>query len=193
MKVIVGLGNPGPKYKDTRHNVGFEVVDEVAKQLGVRVEKERWQAQTGEGVVAGQKVLLVKPLTFMNLSGASVSQIVKFYQDLNVGSDLIVVYDDMDFPVGHLRLRENGSAGGHNGMKSIIQSIGTSDFPRVRVGIGRPDPERTVIDHVLTPFHKADRPLVQRVTERAADAALFACEHGFALAMNRFNGVVDTK
>lgn len=191
MKVVVGLGNPGVKYSRTRHNVGFDVIHVLSERLAVGVDKSRHHALIGEQFIAGEKVLLVKPQTFMNLSGDSIREIFAFHRELEAARDLIVVYDDMDFPVGDLRLRAQGSAGGHNGLKSIINVLGSQEFSRIRIGIGRPDAGRTVIDHVLSPFPTADRAAVEAVLERAADAATFAVEYGFALAMNRFNGPVD--
>ncbi|KPV44649.1 aminoacyl-tRNA hydrolase [Alicyclobacillus ferrooxydans] len=187
MKVVVGLGNPGLKYHHTRHNVGFDVVDELAKRMGVSVTKDQWQALSAETRVGQEKVLLVKPQTYMNNSGESVRAIFQFYQEALPEHDLIVIYDDMDFAVGNFRLRQQGSAGGHNGIKSIINHIQTSEFARVRIGIGRPAPEWTVIDHVLGSFSRTDRKLVDAVVERASDAVVFALENSFSLAMNRFN------
>ncbi len=187
LKVVVGLGNPGLKYHHTRHNVGFDVVDELAKRMGVSVTKDQWQALSAETRVGQEKVLLVKPQTYMNNSGESVRAIFQFYQEASPEDDLIVIYDDMDFAVGNFRLRQQGSAGGHNGIKSIINHIQTSEFARVRIGIGRPAPEWTVIDHVLGSFSRTDRKLVDAVVERASDAVVFALENSFSLAMNRFN------
>lgn len=188
LKVVVGLGNPGLKYHKSRHNVGFDVIDALAKRYHVSVRKHQWRAITGETRVGDERVYLVKPQTYMNLSGESVQEILQFYREMNPQRDLIVIYDDMDFPVGDFRLREQGSAGGHNGMKSILQSIGTSEFARVRMGVGRPAPEWTVIDHVLGSFSRTDRKKVDEAVEQAADAVVFALEHSFGLAMNRFNG-----
>lgn len=187
MKVVVGLGNPGLKYHHTRHNVGFDVIDELAQRLHVPVKKQQWQALSAEVRVGQEKVLLVKPQTFMNLSGQAVREVFDFYREADVRKDLIVIYDDMDFPVGDFRLREQGSAGGHNGIKSIISAMGTQEFPRVRIGVGRPAPDWTVIDHVLGSFSRADRKLIDGVVSRASDAVVFALENSFPLAMNRFN------
>lgn len=190
MKVIAGLGNPGAKYMHTRHNVGFEVIDVLSKRLGVNVDRNRQRALIGEVFIAGEKILLVKPQTFMNLSGESIREIFAFHQELDIGRDLVVVYDDMDFPVGDLRLRGKGSAGGHNGVKSIVDRLGTQEFSRIRIGIGRPNSDQDVIGHVLSRFASADKTVVDEVVQRAADAAVFAVEHGFSLAMNRFNGTM---
>ncbi|QSO47932.1 aminoacyl-tRNA hydrolase [Alicyclobacillus mengziensis] len=191
MKVVVGLGNPGLKYHKTRHNVGFDVVDELARRYQVSLNKHQWQAVSGEIRVGQEKVLLVKPQTFMNNSGLAVQEVFQFFRESNPETDLIVIYDDMDFPVGEFRLRERGSAGGHNGMKSIIGALGTSEFSRVRIGIGRPAPEWTVIDHVLGSFSRADRKLIDQVIDISANAVVFALENSFSLAMNRFNGAAN--
>ncbi|MCL6454551.1 MAG: aminoacyl-tRNA hydrolase [Alicyclobacillus sp.] len=187
MKLIVGLGNPGLKYHHTRHNVGFDAVDAAAVKLGTTVDKLRFRALVGEERLGGEKILLAKPQTFMNLSGESVREMVSYYREVQPAEDLILIYDDMDFPVGDMRLRTQGSAGGHNGVKSVIAALGSQTFARIRIGIGRPAPEMTVIDHVLSRFSSLDRPRIDEVVDRAAEAALFAVQHGFTLAMNRFN------
>ncbi|WP_026974432.1 aminoacyl-tRNA hydrolase [Alicyclobacillus contaminans] len=189
MKVIVGLGNPGDKYAATKHNVGFWVVDELARRWNTPVSREKFHALVGETRVAGEKVLLCKPLTFMNLSGESVREVVAFYSELTPAADVWIIYDDMDFPPGQVRLRQKGSAGGHNGMKSIIQHLGGDVFPRLRVGIGRPEAEQTVVHHVLSPFSSPVLPVVQEAVQRAADAVDFALHHGFEMAMNRYNAM----
>jgi PTH1 family peptidyl-tRNA hydrolase len=187
MKVIVGLGNPGAMYEKTRHNVGFWVVDELARRLGASWGKVKWRAHVAEGRAGGEKVLLVKPQTYMNASGESVRELFDFHRELDAARDLILVYDDMDFPPGQIRLRERGSGGGHNGVKSVIQHLGSEVFPRVRVGIGRPSGDVRVVDYVLSPFSAADLVPVQEAVARAADAVQCALEQGFAAAMNRFN------
>lgn len=187
MKLVVGLGNPGSQYEKTKHNAGFWVIDELAARLHAPCTKNKWQALVGECRVGTEKVLLVKPQTFMNLSGESLRALIDFYGDLNPESDILLVYDDMDFPAGLFKLREKGSAGGHNGVKSVIAHLGTEQFPRVRVGIGRPVGRMSVIDYVLTPFPKQESDLVQQAVQGASDAIVFALEHSFSLAMNRFN------
>jgi peptidyl-tRNA hydrolase, PTH1 family len=187
MKVIIGLGNPGSKYAMTKHNVGFWVVDGLSQRWNIPVHKEKFQSVIGEGRVGQEKVLLCKPLTFMNLSGEAVRAIVSYYSELTPGEDIIIVYDDMDFPPGQLRLRVKGSAGGHNGMKSVIQHLGTEEFPRIRVGIGRPPQSQTVVDHVLSSFSRDDLTLVQDAVQRAVEAVDYALANGFSMAMNRYN------
>jgi PTH1 family peptidyl-tRNA hydrolase len=187
MKVVVGLGNPGDKYAQTKHNVGFWAIDRLSRRFGIECRKEKFKALVGEGFVNGEKVLLCKPMTFMNLSGESLREVVSYYSELRPEQDIIVIYDDMDFAPGQLRLREKGSAGGHNGMKSVIQHLGTDVFPRIRIGIGRPPAERTVVEHVMSPFAADDLPSVQAAVETAAEAVEYALANGFQAAMNRFN------
>ncbi len=148
MYVVVGLGNPGKKYERTRHNVGFEVLDELAARSGVFIERRKCKALVGEGAIAGERVALCKPQTFMNLSGESVAQLISWYKPDR--DKLIVLFDDVDLPVGKVRFRDSGSAGTHNGMRDIIARIGFSDFPRIRVGIGRPPKGWDLKDFVLT-------------------------------------------
>ncbi|WP_139492594.1 aminoacyl-tRNA hydrolase [Brevibacillus dissolubilis] len=185
MKVIIGLGNPGKKYEDTRHNVGFMAIDKLSKEWGISVTSNKFRALVGEGNVQGQKVLLVKPQTYMNLSGESVGEIIKFYKLTH--KDLVVIYDDLDLPTGKLRLREKGSAGGHNGIKSMIAHLGTQEFNRIKIGISRPAPGGSVSDYVLHDFPKADLPAISE----AVDITVKACEawlrEEFIKVMNQFN------
>lgn len=186
MKVIVGLGNPGRKYEETRHNVGFWVVDKMASRLGLAMTKSKFQSLVGAGDVYRESVLLVKPMTFMNLSGDAVREVIQFYK-LNPASDLIVVYDDMDFLPGQVKLRQQGSAGGHNGMKSIILSLGTESFCRIRLGIGRPPLGMDTISHVLGRFSRDDRIRVEKVVDASVDAVLHSIEYDFEHAMSQYN------
>ncbi|MDQ0190159.1 aminoacyl-tRNA hydrolase [Alicyclobacillus cycloheptanicus] len=187
MKLIVGLGNPGKQYEATRHNAGFWVVDALAARLGVTCGKSKWKALVEETRIGTERVILCKPQTYMNQSGESVREIAHYFSELAPERDLIVIYDDMDFPVGTLRLRLQGSAGGHNGMRSIIQHMGTQQFARVRLGIGRPADKSQVMQYVLSPFPASEREVVQSMVDKAADAVHFAVENSFSLAMNRFN------
>jgi len=187
MKLVVGLGNPGPQYRETRHNVGFWVIDALCERLQTVCTRERFKGLIGESRIGTERVMLCKPQTFMNLSGESVREICRFYSELDERNDVIIVYDDMDFQPGQLKLRQKGSAGGHNGIKSIIQCLGTEEFSRVRIGIGRPEPGREVIGHVLGQFTAEDRTLVDAAVRRAVDAIEFAVRNSFGLAMNRFN------
>lgn len=182
MKAIVGLGNPGRQYAGTRHNIGFEVVDEVARRWNISLRS--WKSVADVAVVSGRGVVLAEPLTFMNMSGDAVSRLAAFHKV--DPSDLLVVVDEVQLPVGRVRLRRSGSAGGHNGLKSIIQHIGTG-FPRLRIGIGRGDPRRDLADHVLARFDREERDAVAEAVSRAADAVEAFVDEGVEAAMNRFN------
>ena len=187
MKLIVGLGNPGREYIGTRHNVGFKVVERLAKRHGINIRSRRNRAQVGEGEIAGCKVVLAKPMTFMNLSGDAVSGLLRRYRlDL---SDVIVVCDDLNLPLGRIRVRANGSSGGQKGLKSIIHSLGSQDWPRIRVGIG--SPRNGAVDHVLSKFKRGEADTVRIVVETAADAIEVVINDGVDQAMNRFNSVAN--
>ena len=184
MKIIVGLGNPGKEYHHTRHNIGFMVLEELASRYTVEKETDRFDAVIGEIRIQGEKVLLVKPLTFMNLSGKSVQPLMHWYKaDLD---DLMVVYDDMDLKDASLRIRAKGSAGGHNGMKSIIERLGSQDFARMRVGIGRPVHHDTV-NWVLGHFSPEEKPAMEAAVKKAADALEVWVQSGINKAMNQYN------
>jgi PTH1 family peptidyl-tRNA hydrolase len=186
MKWIVGLGNPGAEYEKTRHNAGFMVVDELAGRWGADWKlNSRCKALMAEANVQGVKAVLLKPVTFMNLSGEAVRAYMDYYKTKL--EDAIVVYDDLDTEVGRIRLRYQGSAGGHNGIKSIIQHTGTQTFNRVRMGISRPKPGVAVVDYVLGHFPKNERELVDRMIGAAADAIEFALKHPFEETMAKFN------
>ncbi|MDB5083613.1 MAG: aminoacyl-tRNA hydrolase [Bacilli bacterium] len=187
MKLFIGLGNPGTQYAGTRHNIGFMAIDEIAARWDVDVRKSKFQALYGEQVVNGEKVVLAKPMTFMNLSGQSVRQLVDWYKPSN--EDLVIIFDDMDLPLGKLRLRVKGSSGGHNGIKSIIQHLNSEDFQRIKLGVGRPDQERGqgVIGHVLSTFTKEEQSTVQQVVDKVSDAAAYILEYSFLRAMNQYN------
>ena len=186
MYIIAGLGNPGKKYENTRHNMGFLAVDLLAEQYGIRIDKIKFKALVGEGRIAGQKVLLVKPQTFMNLSGQSIAEIMNFYkEDIE---NLIVIYDDIDIPTGSIRIRKKGSAGTHNGMRNIVYLLGDDGFPRIRVGIGATDGKTPdLINYVIGGVSKADvKPLEEALTKAAAGAACIV-EKGIDKAMNEYN------
>jgi PTH1 family peptidyl-tRNA hydrolase len=183
--LIVGLGNPGKKYDATRHNVGFEALDNLADRLSVRLSKNKFKALIGETVYKGEKVILAKPQTFMNLSGEAVFDMLRYY-DVPV-SNLIVIFDDFDTDLGRIRIRKNGSAGSHNGMKHIIYRLMDESFPRIRIGIGRPGPGWVMADFVLSRFDKTEMPAVTEAVRNAADAALCIVESGVDIAMNRYN------
>lgn len=184
MKIVVGLGNPGAEYQNTRHNIGFLVVDRLAEELKIRIGRRAFKSLVGEGQYDGEAVLLVKPQTYMNLSGAAVRDALRFYRLSS--SDLLVIYDDVNLELGRLRLRTSGSAGGHNGMKSIIAEVG-EEFPRLRVGVGHPGGSDGLIDHVLGKWEREEIPIVRDQVEKAAEAALHALREGIEPAMNRYN------
>lgn len=187
MKLIVGLGNPGPRYETTRHNVGFMVADLLAERLNIDFKKQAHFSFVTEGRVMNEKVVLMKPLTFMNLSGKAVADACNFYK-INL-SDLLIVYDDMDLDVGRLRVKTNGSAGGHKGMGSIISSMGSQDIHRIKIGIGRPGVEQ-VVDYVTMPFPDADWEMVKPVIYDVADAVELWIKEGITSVMNKYNGHV---
>ncbi len=185
MRWIVGLGNPGSTYASTRHNAGFMVIDELARRFNTDVTAQKFKALTGEAKVGDVKVALLKPMTYMNLSGESLRAFMDFYKANP--EDLIVVYDDLDTEVGRIRLRYQGSPGGHNGIKSIIQHLGTQTFNRVRVGISRPEPGWAISDYVLSGFAKSEKEPLQRSIEEACDAIEYALTHTFEQTMAKYN------
>lgn len=185
--IAVFLGNPGPRYSGTRHNAGFLAADELEKKLGVRIDRLRFRALTGRAVVGGQSVLLMKPQTYMNLSGEAVGQAARFFK--LPPERVLVVSDEIALPPGALRVRTKGSAGGHNGLKNIIAHLGTDQFPRVRVGVGqKPHPACDMADWVLGKFQGEDKKAVEAAVKRAADAVECLIERGPEEAMNRYNG-----
>lgn len=185
MKLVVGLGNPGPQYRETRHNVGFLVIDELARRLRVEQWREQFQALAAKTVVDGEPVLLAKPMTFMNLSGQSVAGLAGFYK-IELG-DVFVVTDDAALPLAKLRARREGSDGGHNGLRSVIESLGTTEFLRLRVGVGRGEGERELADHVLGRFLADEHDQVSAAVLRAADATEMFLRDGIERVMNAFN------
>jgi len=187
--VLVGLGNPGREYRETRHNVGFMVIDELCKELSVKLSRMQGKALVGSGVLDECKVILAKPQTFMNLSGQSVGSLVKFYKiPLN---QLLVILDDLDLPVGTLRIRPGGGSAGNKGLMSIIQQLGTEEFPRMRLGIGRPPGQKGGADYVLHEFQSGEMDFVKGVLDKASRAARVFVASGIDQAMNQFNGPLD--
>ncbi len=183
--LIVGLGNPGREYEGHRHNVGYQTLDYIARQHGIEIKKRRFKALWGEGEIAGQRVILAKPLTFMNESGQAVGPLSRYYKV--PPERLIVIYDDIDLAFGKIRVRPDGSSGGHNGIKSLIQHVGSDDFIRIRIGIGRPtygDPA----DYVLNDFSPDQRPVVERAYAVAEEIVRCILTEGVRQAMNRYNG-----
>lgn len=185
MKLLVGLGNPGFRYEDTRHNAGFWVIDKLAAEHGIAVTRRQHEALIGSGHIGAVKIILAKPQTFMNLSGRSVAALARFYKiDL---ADMLVIYDEMELEPGRLRLRGSGSAGGHNGMRSVIDTFDSEAVPRLRVGIGRPPGHMPAADYVLRPPDRAERALLQEAVGRAAACAAMWAECGLEAAMNEWN------
>ena len=186
MKLIVGLGNPGIEYQFTPHNLGFLTIDRIAGDRGIEIRNRQCRALTARTEIAGQAVVLAKPETYMNLSGLSVRELVAEHQ-VDVKTDLIVIYDELDLPLGAIRIRQRGSSAGHNGMESILGALGTDEFLRIRLGIA---PDRKIGDgvkYVLTPFRKAQDKVVDEILDTAAQAAEVILKEGPAAAMNRFN------
>ena len=186
MYVIAGLGNPTAKYEGTRHNIGFDVIDVLAEKYNIKVSDNRHNALCGSGIIEGKKVLLVKPLTFMNASGESIRAILKYYK-LSPETDLTIVYDDINLAPGRLRIRKKGSAGGHNGMKSIIACTGTEEFARIRVGVGEKPKGWDLADYVLGRFSLEERKQVEEACEHAAEAAAWIVRGEIDKAMNQYN------
>lgn len=186
MVIVAGLGNPTKKYEHTRHNVGFDVIDFLAEQYNISMNTARFKGFCGVGMIEGTKVLLLKPQTFMNLSGNSVGEAVAFYKP-DTATELIVVYDDVDLAPGNLRIRKKGSAGGHNGMKDIIAHLGTQEFLRIRVGVGAKPEGWDLADHVLGRFSGDDRKLVEDAIRNGADAVRLMVQGQVDAAMNQYN------
>lgn len=184
MFLIVGLGNPGREYENTRHNIGFDAIDVIADKYNIEVSRIKFKGVYGEGFVNGEKVILLKPTTYMNLSGESVREVMDFYKLSE--EDILVIYDDVSLDVGRIRIREKGSAGGHNGIKSIIANIGTDVFSRIKVGVGKPQGD--LVKHVLGTFSKEDREDLNKVLEVVAMASETIIKEDAKEAMNKFNG-----
>lgn len=184
MKLIVGLGNPGKEYEKTRHNVGFMVMDCLADNFHVSINTKKFKGEYVKLKYQGEDIILLKPMTYMNNSGEAVSQVMNFFK-IDV-DDLLVIYDDMDMPTGKLRLRQSGSAGGHNGVKSIIAHVGTQNFKRIRVGIDK-HPQIPVVDYVLGRFTKEQQPLIEDGIQKATQAVQMMLDKDFVAAMNAFN------
>ncbi|MCR5753278.1 MAG: aminoacyl-tRNA hydrolase [Acetatifactor sp.] len=186
MYIIVGLGNPGKDYEGTRHNVGFDVIDKIAEQENISVIEKKHKAIIGKGVVAGEKCILAKPQTFMNLSGESVRQLIDYYK-VDETAELIVISDDISLEVGMLRIRKKGSAGGHNGLKNIIAHLGHDTFIRIKMGVGGKPDGRDLVGHVLGHFSKQDRENLEEAVTQAADAVRMIISEDADKAMNAFN------
>lgn len=185
MYLIGGLGNPTKEYDKTRHNVGFSVIDVLSDKYRIDVSEKKHKALCGRGIIEGQKVILVKPQTFMNLSGESIREVVDYYKI--EAEDIIIIYDDISLEPGQLRIRLKGSAGGHNGIKNIISHLGSQEFPRIKVGVGEKPPRMDLADYVLSRFSKEEQPLMEDAFKEAAEAAVMMMTDGAEKAMNHFN------
>lgn len=185
MYLIVGLGNPEPQYLNTRHNMGFDVINKLSNTCDIKVSKSKFDAFYGVGEIKGKKVIIVKPQTYMNLSGESIIKFKRFYKISN--KNIIVVYDDMDLKLGNIRLKAKGSSGTHNGMKSVVENLKTEEFIRVRVGIGTPENKNEIINYVLEQIPKRERTILDESIEKAKDSILEILENGIDIAMNKFN------
>lgn len=187
MKLVVGLGNPGSQYALTRHNIGFMAIDKISDAFLIPMDKDkRHKAIVGKGMMGTEKVILAKPLTYMNLSGESVQSLAAYYRI--EPEDILVIYDDISLEVGQLRIRKKGSAGGHNGIKSIIQCLGTNEFPRIKIGVGERIAGQDLADHVLSRFPKGEIEIVDDATNRACEAAFIMFRDGIDASMNQYNG-----
>lgn len=185
MYLIVGLGNPEDKYSNTRHNMGFDVINELSKECDIKVSKSKFDAFYGMGEINGKKVILAKPQTYMNLSGESIIEFKKFYKISN--KNIIVIYDDMDLNIGDIRLKAKGGPGTHNGMKSVVDNLNTEEFIRVRVGIGTPKYKDDIINYVLEQIPKREREILDGSIIKAKDSIIEILENGIDRAMNKFN------
>lgn len=189
VKMIVGLGNPGSKYNDTKHNIGFMAVDRIVKDLDVNfTEDKNFKAEIGSDFINGEKIYFIKPTTFMNNSGIAVKALLTYY-NISI-KDMIIIYDDLDMEVGKIRFRQKGSAGGHNGIKSIIAHLGTQEFDRIKVGIGRPNGRMTVINHVLGKFDKNDEIMILNTLDKVDNAVNYCLQtNDFQKTMQKYNGL----
>lgn len=186
MYIIVGLGNPTDKYAHTRHNVGFDTIDYIADKYGIAMDFMKHKAICGKGIIEGEKVILAKPMTYMNLSGESVRELVDYYK-VDAENEVIIIYDDISLDVEKLRVKRKGSAGGHNGIKNIIQHLGSETFVRIKVGVGKKPPKWDLVDYVLARFSDEDRVGVDKAIEEASDAVVDIITHDVGYAMNNHN------
>ena len=186
MFLIVGLGNPGREYENTRHNIGFAAIDVIAEKYNIDINRTKFKGEYGEGFINGNKVILLKPYTFMNLSGESIREIVDYYK-IDEESELIVIYDDISLAPGKLRIRKKGSAGGHNGIKNIIAQLGTQNFCRIKVGVGEKPKGWDLADYVLGHFNSEETKLMQEAFAAAAEATAVILTEDIDAAMNRYN------
>lgn len=185
MYLIVGLGNPEADYSNTRHNMGFNVINKLSKQYEIEVNRTKFKGLYGTGTIEGQKVILLKPQTYMNLSGESIIEFKNFYKLEN--SEIIIVYDDLDLDIGDIRIRKKGGPGTHNGMKSVVHYLSSDEFPRVRVGIGKPEQNQDLIQYVIGPIPENEKELLEQGTTRAKDAIIEMLKNGIESGMNKYN------
>lgn len=186
MFLIVGLGNPGRQYEHTRHNAGFDVMDALAEKYNISISESGHKALFGKGMIGGQKVILAKPQTFMNLSGESVAELLHYYK-IDPEEELLVIFDDISLAPGNIRIRKKGSAGGHNGIKNIIAHLGTQEFPRIKVGVGAKPPKMDLADYVLGHFSAEEQKMMDEAFGEAAEAAVMMMTTGAERAMNHYN------
>lgn len=186
MFLIVGLGNPGRQYEHTRHNAGFDVMDALAEKYNISISESGHKALFGKGMIGGQKVILAKPQTFMNLSGESVAELLHYYK-IDPEEELLVIFDDISLAPGNIRIRKKGSAGGHNGIKNIIAHLGTQEFPRIKVGVGAKPPKMDLADYVLSRFGAEEQKIMDEAFGEAAEAAVMMMTAGAERAMNHYN------
>lgn len=185
MYLIVGLGNPEQDYSNTRHNMGFATINQLAKQYDIAITKNKFKGLYGNGVIEGEKVILLKPQTFMNLSGQSIREIIEFYKIEK--EQVIVIFDDIDIEPGNIKIRKAGGAGTHNGMKSVVKELNTQDFKRIRVGIGKPEEKEHLVEYVLGAISDEDRENLEKGTDLAKQAVIEIIKNGIDIAMNKFN------
>lgn len=183
MKLIIGLGNPGKQYENTKHNIGFMVIDYLSKKFSIEVKKRECQSFTGKGCIGGQQVLLVKPQTFMNNSGQAIGELIRYYDTID---DFLIVYDDLDLSAGKVRFKQKGSSGGHNGIKSIISHLNSNEFSRLKIGIGH-DVHHNVVAHVLSPFYGEEKELICEVISNSDEMCQYWLENGILASMNKYN------
>ena len=185
MYLIVGLGNPEPEYSKTRHNMGFDVINKLSNKYEINVNKSKWKGLVGTGIIENEKVILLKPQTFMNLSGESIREVMDFYNLEN--KDIIIIYDDMDIEKGEIKVRNTGGPGSHNGMKSVIENLPNNRFKRVRVGIGKPENKSDMINYVIGKVSDEEQEILDKGTEKAKEAVIEIVKNGVDSAMNKFN------
>ena len=185
MYLIVGLGNPEEQYSKTRHNMGFDVINKLSNKYEINVNKSKWKGLVGTGIIENEKVILLKPQTFMNLSGESIREVMDFYNLEN--KDIIIIYDDMDIEKGEIKVRKTGGPGSHNGMKSVIENLPNNRFKRVRVGIGKPENKSDMINYVIGKVSDEEQEILDKGTEKAKEAVIEIVKNGVDSAMNKFN------